>query len=185
VRTRYGVRSGVWYGSIGLGVLLAASTACDDLKPFDPCPQSTVQERAGQLDGTWDIERVYDPQGAVKPLPYRPIAGKPQLLVGNLAFQTTKAQYGGDCTDLVKTEGIVIASYEYDPPPNEDWYSGRYVFDHKGGFLTLRAGKYTRTATVLEIDGERVLRAYGSAGEFKKEWSTLGFITVEFQKRPF
>ena len=182
---------------LGLVLALSAATAgsvlasaCNDLNPFDPCPETKKQEKAGQLDGTWDVEFVKDALGT-RGLPYKPLplAGTPELVEGSLVFQTTKATKGSSCTDLITTEGIAIANYKYNlggfSSDTTDWYSGRFVMDHKTGELTLRGGKYTRKVDVSDSDGDRLIIASVSAGELKKQYSSLGTITVVFLKRPF
>jgi hypothetical protein len=167
-----------------------AASACNDLNPFDPCPETKEQEKAGQLDGTWDLDFVQDVSGS-HDLPYQPIPFiSPTLTEGSLLFQTTSATKGDSCKDLLTTEGIVIADYAYkigsQKKDSANWYSGRFVFDHTTRTLTLRAGKYTRSAEVkTNSAGERGIVASVNAGELKKDYDFLGTITMVFIRRPF
>ena len=185
MKSRFGI---IVLAAVAAGSL--AASACKDLDPFDPCPETKVQEKAGQLDGTWDVEIVKDVTGT-HGLPYKPLklVGTPELIEGSLVFQTTSATKGKSCTDLLKTEGIAIANYKYNlgglNSDTTDWYSGRFVMDHTTGELTLRGGKYTRRVDVANSGGDRLIIASVSGKEFKKQYEPLGTITVIFEKRPF
>ena len=186
VKYRRGIRSAL----IGLTLaLVGGATGCKELNPFDPCPETKKQEKVGQLDGTWDVELV---QTDLKTggLPYKPLVGLPILMEGSLLFQTTNAVKGSSCTELLKTEGIVMATYKYEEAGLStdiisDWNGGRFVFDHKTEVLTLRAGQATREVDVTTIEGERAIVVVGHARELKKEYELLGSISIIFSKRPF
>jgi hypothetical protein len=185
VNRRFGIRSAVIASSL---VLLVAATGCKELNPFDPCPETKVQENAGQLDGTWDAVFVRT-QLKDGPLPYQPFTGAPVLEQGSLLFQTTSAVKGSSCAELLKTEGIVMATYRYETAglftkKISDWNGGRFVFDHKTEVLTLRAGKESKEINVTTADGERAIVASVSAADFKVDWAAkLGLVTTIFTKR--
>jgi len=179
-RVKSRLRTLIVFGAVMIGSFTAS--ACD---AFDPCPETKKQEKAGQLDGTWFVQYLTDKNG-LSGLPYQPL-GKfgPELSEGSLIFQTTSAIKGASCTELLKTEGIVIADYEYIFTGRvKDFYTGHFVFDHTTGVLTLRGGKYTRSVTVKDTNGDRDIIASVDAAELKKEYAFLGQITIVFNK-PF
>jgi hypothetical protein len=164
---------------------------------FDPCPETKKQERAGQLDGFWNLERVQvgvTPSSGL-PFPPRALGGGtilPLLEEGDLRFSTTEAEKGSSCTELVKTRGIVTANYKYqDKAPSfetvQDWQAGRFEYDHKTGALTLSAYGRKQPGTVSKVgEFDYEMRFTVDISKFKKEYQTLGTtVFLRFSKSPF
>jgi hypothetical protein len=161
--------------------------ACE---PFDPCPETKKQERVGQLDDFWNLERIQASGLPNSPLPFPPtvLGGGtvlPQLLEGDLRFLTQFADKGSSCTQLIRTRGTVTANYRYtwQFETQGDWQIGVFHYDHKTRVVTLKAYGQSVTGTVNETGDE--MRFSIPASRFKKEYEQYGTLFVRFTKSPF
>jgi hypothetical protein len=174
--------------------IILALVGCE---PFDPCPETKdKQERAGQLDVFWNLERISVSKvaSASFSLPFPPKALEsiipipvPVLVNGDLRFLTQFAEKGSSCTELVKTSGTVTANYTFtkDGKTVRDWQIGVFDYDHKSGSITLRAYGYKIPGTVTRDGDNFDMRFSIEPGKFKKEYEPLGTLFLRFTKSPF
>jgi hypothetical protein len=177
--------------------LLCALFVVAGCEAFDPCPETKKQERAGQLDDFWNLERVQVSAvaSASFSLPFPPKSLEsfipvpiPVLEEGDLRFLTQFAEKGSNCTELLRTQGTVTANYKFvkDGKTVTDWQIGVFDYNHKSGALILRAyGKEIRGSVTKTGEFDYDMRFSVEPGKFKKEYEPLGTLFLRFTKSPF